>query len=82
MGMDADVADKMTKYKRLPLVSGPLAYELAIADVFCHRIGKYLQVEMDTPTGVIRREGRYFFALAASGQYYGGGTGSTVGGSR
>lgn len=73
MGMDADVADKMTKYKRLPLVSGPLAYELAIADVFCHRIGKYLQVEMDTPTGVIRREGRYFFALAASGQYYGGG---------
>lgn len=73
MGMDADVADKMRKYKGFPLVSGSLAYELAIVDVFCHRIGKHLQVEMDTPEGTVRREGRYFFALAASGQYYGGG---------
>ncbi len=73
MGMDADVADKMTKYKGFPLVSGSLAYELAIVDVFCHRIGKHLQVEMDTPEGTVRRAGRYFFALAASGQYYGGG---------
>lgn len=46
MGMDADVADKMRKYKGFPLVSGSLAYELAIVDVFCHRIGKHLQVEM------------------------------------
>lgn len=73
MGMDADVADRMQQMKRLPLVNGPLAYELAIAWVFCHRIGKDLQIEMDTADGTVTREGRYFFALAASGQYYGGG---------
>lgn len=28
---------------------------------------------MDTPAGVVEETGRFFFALAASGQYYGGG---------
>lgn len=73
MGMDADVAAKMVKYKHLPLVSGSMAYNLAIADVFFHRLGKDLSITMDTTHGEIKREGRYFFALAASGQYYGGG---------
>lgn len=73
MGMDADVAAKMVKYKRWPLVTGPMAYNLAIADVFFHRIGKELSVTIDTLHGEVKREGRYFFALAASGQYYGGG---------
>ena len=73
MGMDADVADKMTRFKSLPLVSGPMAYQLAIGYVFCHRIGKNLQVVMDTPEGPVEESGRFFFALAANGQYYGGG---------
>ena len=73
MGMDADVADKMTRFKGLPLVSGPMAYQLAIAYVFCHRIGKTLRVVMDTTEGRVEETGRYFFALAANGQYYGGG---------
>ena len=73
MGMDADVAAKMTKYKHLPLVSGSMAYNLAVADVFFHKLGKDLSVTLDTTHGSVHREGRYFFALAASGQYYGGG---------
>ena len=73
MGMDADVAAKMVKYKHWPLVSGPMAYNLAIADVFFHRIGKTLEITMQTPHGEVKRQGRYFFALAASGCYYGGG---------
>lgn len=73
MGMDADVAAKMVKYKRLPLVNGSMAYNLAIADVFFHRIGKDLTITIDSLHGEVKREGRYFFALAASGQYYGGG---------
>lgn len=73
MGMDADVASKMVKYKHLPLVNGSMAYNLAIADVFFHRIGKELTITMDTLHGVVTRTGRYFFALAASGEYYGGG---------
>lgn len=73
VGMDADVACKMVKYKNWPLVSGSSAYTLAIADVFFHRLGHVLRVEMETETGHVEREGRFFFALAASGQYYGGG---------
>lgn len=73
MGMDADVAGKMADYKHLPFVSGPMAYQLAIVYAFFHRIGRQLRVEMDTPEGKIVREGRFLFALAANGQYYGGG---------
>ena len=73
MGMDAEVAAKKDRYKHLPLVSGPLAYQMARVDVFCHRIGKELRVVMDAPAGPVEESGRYFFALAASGQYYGGG---------
>ncbi len=73
MGMDADVASKMHKYKHWPLVSGPMAYNIAIADVFFHRLGKDLTVTVETPHGTVERKGRYFFVLAASGQYYGGG---------
>ncbi len=73
LGMDADVAYKMVKYKHLPLVSGSMAYNLAIADVFFGRIGKELTITLETTHGTIERKGRYLFALAASGQYYGGG---------
>lgn len=73
LGMDADVASKMSKYKHLPLVSGPMAYNIAIADVFFHKLGKDLTITVQTTHGEVTRTGRYFFALAASGQYYGGG---------
>lgn len=73
MGMDADVATKMVKYKHWPLVNGSMAYNLAIVDVFFHRIGKELSVTLDTLHGEVHREGRYLFGLAASGCYYGGG---------
>ncbi len=73
LGMDADVAYKMVKYKHLPLVSGSMAYNMAIADVFFHRIGKEFSITVDTLHGKVERRGRYLFALAASGQYYGGG---------
>ena len=73
MGMDAEVAHRMGKYKHWPLVSGSMAYQLAILDVFCHRIGCDLTVTLETEDGPVTRTGRFLFALAASGQYYGGG---------
>jgi diacylglycerol kinase family enzyme len=73
MGMDADVAWRMSRFKKLPLVSGSMAYNLAIMNVLFHRLGKDLRVEMDTVNGKVECKGRYFFALAANGQYYGGG---------
>ena len=74
LGMDAAVAYKMIRYKHLPLVSGPMAYNLAIVDCFLHRIGCDLEVTMELEDGSEQVEtGRFFFALAANGQYYGGG---------
>ena len=73
MGMDASVGQKMQLYKNLPGVSGSMAYNIAVADVFFHPIGENLTIEIDTAEGMIRREGRYLMALAANGRYYGGG---------
>lgn len=73
MGMDANVADRMGRYKHLPLVSGSMAYNLAIVRTFFGRLGQKLRVVMETEQGRIEREGSYLFALAANGQYYGGG---------
>lgn len=73
IGMDAAVADKMARYKHLPGVSGSMAYNLAIADVFCHSIGENMEIEIDGVDGPIRRSGSYLMTLAANGQYYGGG---------
>ena len=77
MGMDADVAMHMTKYKKWPFVSGVMAYNLSILRTFFHRLGRKLQVEMDIVDSMgvrtVNMEGDFLFALAANGQYYGGG---------
>ena len=73
MGMDASVGQKMQKYKNWPGVSGSMAYNIAVADVFFHPIGERMTIEIDGENGCERREGRYLMALAANGRYYGGG---------
>lgn len=73
IGMDSDVASRQKRYKHLPFVSGPMAYNLAIAQTFFSPLGKRLQVVMETENGTVERVGKYLFALAANGQYYGGG---------
>ncbi len=73
MGLDANIADRMAQYKHLPLVSGSMAYNLALVKEFCRPIGQKMKIVMDTVGGKVEREGEYLFALAANGQYYGGG---------
>ena len=73
MGLDADVADRMVRYKHLPLVSGSMAYNLALVQTFLRPLGEELRIVMETPDGTVERSGKYMFALAANGQYYGGG---------
>lgn len=73
IGMDADVGDKMIYFKNFPLVSGPMAYDLAVLYMFFHHIGRRLHVTIETQNGTVEQEGDYLFALAANGQYYGGG---------
>ncbi len=73
MGMDADVANRMVRYKHLPLVSGSMAYNLALVQTFLSPLGQDLRIVMETTEGTVERSGKYMFALAANGQYYGGG---------
>ncbi|HBT64099.1 MAG TPA: hypothetical protein DEB10_05490 [Ruminococcaceae bacterium] len=73
MGMDADVADKMIYFKHFPFVTGPMAYNLSVLYMFFHHIGRQLHVSIETENGMVDYQGDYILALAASGQYYGGG---------
>lgn len=70
IGMDAKVAYEMVKFKKIPYISGSSAYNLALIKVLLGKIGDYLKVVID---GEKTYEGKYLFALAASGKYYGGG---------
>lgn len=73
IGMDATVALKMQNYKNLPGVNGSAAYNLAIVDVILHPLGEHMDIEITTENGVESRSDDYLLALAANGQYYGGG---------
>ena len=70
VGMDAMVARDMHIFKRLPLVSGALAYKLAIVKNFLGRLGVSIDITVDgEPLG--RKD--CLFAVVANGPYYGGG---------
>ena len=69
-GMDAMVADDMTIFKRLPLVSGPMAYNLAIVKTLLRRLGIKAKLRIDDKKEKI---GRFLFAVCANAPAYGGG---------
>ena len=70
MGTDAKVAYEMVKFKNIPYLSGPTAYNLAVVKVLLGKLGDHLKVTID---GEKVFEDDYLFALAGSGRYYGGG---------
>ncbi len=70
IGLDAKVAYEMVRFRRVPLLNGPMAYNLALVKVLMGKIGSQLKVTID---GTKEFEGEYLFALAGSGRYYGGG---------
>lgn len=69
-GLDAQVADFMRGFKRLPLISGPMAYNLAVVKAFLGKIGINMKVITD---GKIFKEGSVLFAVCANAPVYGGG---------
>ena len=70
VGMDAMVAKDMKLFKNLPLVSGPLAYNLAIVKTFLKKFGVKIRLSVDG--GELKCE-NCLFAVIANGPYYGGG---------
>ncbi len=70
IGLDSDAADYMSRFKRLPLVNGKMAYNMGLAYSVCLPLGHKMQITLDD--GSERLDGRYMLAVAANGQYYGG----------
>ncbi len=70
LGMDAVVGNDMVYFKRLPFVSGSLAYKLSIVKTFLRRIGERVKITVD---------GKYIgcfnslFIACGNGTTYGGG---------
>ena len=69
-GLDADVAHNMPRFKRLPGVSGSMAYQLSIARSFFRRLWVEAAVSLDGEPPV---KAKLLLLVAANGQYYGGG---------
>lgn len=70
VGMDAVVAGYMSSYKRLPFVSGSMAYNLAIVKCYLGKIGCRLSLKAD---GKDLGNKSCLFAVVANGPAYGGG---------
>ena len=77
-GYDCEVADRAQKNKRLPMMSGPFAYKLAIVQCLLTKRkhtfipfadGKRIPLKMGYKTQML--------AVAAKGKYYGGGIKAT-----
>lgn len=72
VGFDAATTKGMAKYKKLPLVSGSLAYDLSLVKcLFTSRRNRY-SYEIDG-IPVPEKEGDYLFTIMANGKWYGGG---------
>lgn len=69
-GMDAIVADRMKKFKRIPFVSGSMAYKLAIIKLLLGKLGLTLKITVDNGASRLKD---CLFAVCASGPVYGGG---------
>ncbi len=70
VGMDAVVASHMSKFKKWPLVSGAMAYNLAIVKTFLGKLGITADISVDG--GDFERKD-CLFAVIANAPYYGGG---------
>ncbi len=70
VGMDAMVARDMSIFKNLPLVSGKMAYTLAILKTLLKRLGVRIKLSID---GGKFKDKDCLFAVIANAPYYGGG---------
>ena len=70
VGMDAIVGRDMAIFKNWPLVSGSLAYKLAIVKTFLGKLGITADISID---GEAPERKTCLFAVMANAPYYGGG---------
>ena len=71
-GFDAAVAFGQEKFKKLPFVSGSMAYNLSLVKCVFTDTKNYFSLLVDGEK-YGKSEGPFLFAIAANGKYYGGG---------
>ncbi len=69
IGLDADVAFNMNKFKKIPFIKGSTSYYLAIIYSLFSKLGKYIEIKTDN--NLIK--GTFLIGVIANGQYYGSG---------
>ncbi len=72
-GFDAAVCRKMKSFRRIPLLGGSAAYNMALVRQFMGHIGHKFEVFGDGKPMKTPNKNEYLFALVANGKYYGGG---------
>ncbi len=78
VGYDCEVADRAQKNKRLPLMSGPLAYKLAIVQcLITKRKHTFTPYADGRRIPIAKGFKSQMLAVAAKGKYYGGGIKAT-----
>ena len=70
IGFDAAVANNVSRFKQKPLITNSGAYILSVMYTLAGKLGNRLRIYVDDNPPV---EGSYLFAVAAKGQYQGGG---------
>ncbi len=70
MGFDADVVERMMKYKRRPLMTGKSAYILGVLVTFLNKMGHHFRVSVDDH---LIYDGKGLLCAAANSICYGGG---------
>lgn len=70
VGLDADVAFNMHKFKKIPFIKGSTRYYLSIFYCLFSKLGKNIEVKTDTSEFIT---GSFLIGVIANGQYYGGG---------
>lgn len=69
VGIDAEVAYNIPRFRRIPLCGGTMAYNLSIVQRLCSPLGRHLRIETDGES----TEGDYLIATICNGTSYGGG---------
>lgn len=71
VGLDADICEAIPKYRKIKLLRGPMAYNLAMIEcTFFKPLGKQLHVEVGDD---IELNGSFILSVASNGRVYGGG---------
>lgn len=70
VGLDADAAFNMHKFKKIPFISGTTCYILSVLYCLLKPLGKEFEMEFDDGQSV---RGKFLLGVVANGHSYGGG---------